>query len=486
MHVIGTANITSNITTSGIVTNNYFYANGQSIFTNIDTSLSTLSANAAAQAGLLSGLEANAAAQAGAISAITSYSNTLVSSYLPTHSGNIGGQFVGNVRTNNYFYANGVAVTFGGGSSYGNTQVAQYLPTYTGNIANIRIGVSGNITFADGSSLNSANTLVTVSGTQTLENKTFIDSSTEFRYAMLDTMRFKFSAANCPPGSTVSLSVPDTSGTIVIREATVWGNTVVGNLKSTGGIIAGDTLGTSGQYLQSTGTGIQWVSGTSGNAISNGTSNVAVLSSGGNVVVAVGGNIEANIGSSGMWVGGNVQVTHSYFIGSTLLANISGGAVAIGAANTSINLGDGTFGCVIVRSTLNTSRYVTALIVNGGATVAGNLWVDGSIQDGKGDVRDLVNNGQNADYILTSSDSGKMINITSGNVTVNSSVFSAGNNITIFNNAATSRNIIQGSSVTMYLAGTANTGNRVLSQRGIATIVCVAANTFVISGAGIS
>ena len=38
----------------------------------------------------------------------------------------------------------------------------------------------------------------------------------------------------------------------------------------------------------------------------------------------------------------------------------------------------------------------------------------------------------------------------------------------------------------MYLAGTSATGNRTLSQRGLATIVCVSSNTFAISGAGIS
>jgi hypothetical protein len=38
----------------------------------------------------------------------------------------------------------------------------------------------------------------------------------------------------------------------------------------------------------------------------------------------------------------------------------------------------------------------------------------------------------------------------------------------------------------MYLAGTATTGNRTLAQRGVCTILCVAANTFVILGAGLT
>ncbi len=124
-----------------------------------------------------------------------------------------------------------------------------------------------------------------------------------------------------------------------------------------------------------------------------------------------------------------------------------------------------------------------------GATsvTAGNkLQVNGVIADQAGNVRDLVNNTQGGAYILTAADNGKLINITTGGVTVNINIFSAGNNVTIYNNSAASQTITQGASVTMYLAGTATTGNRTLSQRGIATIVCVAANTFVISGSGLS
>jgi hypothetical protein len=59
--------------------------------------------------------------------------------------------FRGNV-TANYFVGNGALLTgiVAGGSSYSNVQVATYLPTYSGNIANIRLGVSGALTFPDG------------------------------------------------------------------------------------------------------------------------------------------------------------------------------------------------------------------------------------------------------------------------------------------------------------------------------------------------
>jgi hypothetical protein len=37
----------------------------------------------------------------------------------------------------------------------------------------------------------------------------------------------------------------------------------------------------------------------------------------------------------------------------------------------------------------------------------------------------------------------------------------------------------------MYLVGTSTTGNKTLAQRGIATVLCVGTNTFVISGGGL-
>jgi hypothetical protein len=110
----------------------------------------------------------------------------------------------------------------------------------------------------------------------------------------------------------------------------------------------------------------------------------------------------------------------------------------------------------------------------------------GILRDAAGNVRDIVSNGQAGAYVLVVGDNGKMINITTGGVTVNSGIFSAGNNITVYNNSASAQTITQGGSVTLRLAGTATTGNRTLAQRGICTIVCVASNEFVISGAGLT
>lgn len=45
---------------------------------------------------------------------------------------------------------------------------------------------------------------------------------------------------------------------------------------------------------------------------------------------------------------------------------------------------------------------------------------------------------------------------------------------------------VDSSGANLTFTGTATTGNRTLAQRGVATILCVGTNTFVISGGGLS
>jgi hypothetical protein len=98
----------------------------------------------------------------------------------------------------------------------------------------------------------------------------------------------------------------------------------------------------------------------------------------------------------------------------------------------------------------------------------------------------VAQNSQVTSYTLAIGDVGKHISITSGGVTVPSSVFSTGDIISIYNNSSSEQTITQGASTTLRLAGSATTGNRTLAQYGICTILCVSSNIFVISGAGLS
>lgn len=155
-----------------------------------------------------------------------------------------------------------------------------------------------------------------------------------------------------------------------------------------------------------------------------------------------------------------------------------------------VRLNGSTSGYIDVAATaVAGTTTITLPATTGTAVVAdasGNASVTGSLSDSIGNVRTIPINSQTSAYVLVATDNGKFISITTGGVTVNASIFSAGQNIVVFNNSSSAQSITQGTSVTMYQAGTTNTGNRTLAAYGVATILCVASNTFVISGAGLS
>ena len=98
---------------------------------------------------------------------------------------------------------------------------------------------------------------------------------------------------------------------------------------------------------------------------------------------------------------------------------------------------------------------------------------------------DFSSTAKTSSYTLTASDIGTLVTTDSA-VTVDQDIFTAGDAITIYNNSASNITITQGTNVTFYLAGTATTGSRTLAQRGVATVLCVASNAFVVSGGGLT
>ena len=89
-------------------------------------------------------------------------------------------------------------------------------------------------------------------------------------------------------------------------------------------------------------------------------------------------------------------------------------------------------------------------------------------------------------YTLVAADDQKLVTAVN-NVTVPAGVFSVADAITIYNDANGAFSIVQGGGgVLLRLAGTSTTGSRTLSSKGIATVVCVASNEFVVSGGGLT
>ena len=123
-----------------------------------------------------------------------------------------------------------------------------------------------------------------------------------------------------------------------------------------------------------------------------------------------------------------------------------------------------------------------------GAKLADNITISttSTISDAAGNLRDVPQNAQTGAYVLVAGDAGKHISITTGGVTVNASVFSVGDAVSIYNNSGSDQTVTQGTSVTLRLAGDGTAGNKTLAGYGLCTVLCVASNEFVIAGTGLS
>lgn len=107
-----------------------------------------------------------------------------------------------------------------------------------------------------------------------------------------------------------------------------------------------------------------------------------------------------------------------------------------------------------------------------------------TVQAGMEQLCTLPTSAKSANYTLTAADKGGLVSVSSGDITVPANVFDVGDPVVIYNNSSTNRTIERASGVTMYWVDGDN-ANRELLQRGLATIVCVGANEFVITGQGL-
>ena len=134
-------------------------------------------------------------------------------------------------------------------------------------------------------------------------------------------------------------------------------------------------------------------------------------------------------------------------------------------------------------STTITNSIATKMPLAGG-TFTGAV-TGTTFADSKGDVRSIPLNSKSSSYTLTLADAGKAIYISSGGVTIPSSVMAAGNAVTIVNDSGSNQTITQGSGLTLYNTADAATGNRTLLPRGITTVWFAATATAYISGSGL-
>jgi len=186
------------------------------------------------------------------------------------------------------------------------------------------------------------------------------------------------------------------------------------------------------------------------------------------------------------------------------LANSINTAIAANTAKTSnaTHTGDvtGSTSLTIANDAVGANQLASNAVVNdsvsASAAIAGskiapdfgsqNVQTTGTISDGKGNLRSIPSNAQGGAYVAVAADAGKAIYISTGGVTINNSVFSAGDAVSIINNSGSNQTITQGSGVTLYNAGDATTGNRTLAGRGMCTVYFASATIAYISGAGLT
>jgi hypothetical protein len=148
--------------------------------------------------------------------------------------------------------------------------------------------------------------------------------------------------------------------------------------------------------------------------------------------------------------------------------------------------GSGNFAAGTITANLTGNASGTALNITGIAAVAnggtGASTADGARTNLKtGTVPPVVSGGA---YTLQISDVGDHVSAT-GNITVPPAVFAAGDVVVIYNNTGGNLSILRGAGVTMYWVAGAD-ATRTLGTRGLASVVCVASNTFVITGQGLT
>ena len=171
---------------------------------------------------------------------------------------------------------------------------------------------------------------------------------------------------------------------------------------------------------------------------------------------------------------------------STVIGNTTAGGagIAIPTGKKMVVFSDGTDFYTIYAATAGAAdtadALTTTLPVAGGGTGATTAAV-ARTNLGTNRVPPVTTTGA---YTLLATDLGQYVSI-DANVTVPPAVFSAGDVVVIYNNSASTVSVLRGSGVTMYWVGGVNS-DRALSARGLATLLCVDSNVFVITGQGLA
>ena len=127
----------------------------------------------------------------------------------------------------------------------------------------------------------------------------------------------------------------------------------------------------------------------------------------------------------------------------------------------------------------NSAKLATT---NDGVNITGIMTASSLVEDSLGNVRTIAQNNVSSQQTLASTDAGRVMKSTSGGLIINTSNgFGLGQAFTFINDSGSDMTITQ-TGTTLYLTADGSTGNKTISGRGMATGVCVASNTFYLTG----
>lgn len=188
--------------------------------------------------------------------------------------------------------------------------------------------------------------------------------------------------------------------------------------------------------------------------------------------------------------------------------NFSAGTITAslnGTATLATNLAGGTAGALPYQSAISTTAFIAAgtsgYVLTSTGTATAPSWqaapvATTAITQTAGNSSTLIATTAFVDRLRSSTltsttttaaltDRGNTISLTAG-ITIPASVFASGDVFSVYNNSAAAVTLTSGAGLTLWLVGTATTGNRTLAQRGIATVYYISATEAVITGGGLT
>ena len=227
---------------------------------------------------------------------------------------------------------------------------------------------------------------------------------------------------------------------------------------------------------------------TGGNLLTAGLVSATGNITGGNLITSAAISA-ASVSASGNITGGNLNAAGLSLSSNVVSALNVTGAIA-GANVTTPGLisatGNVTGGNVLTGGVISSTGNITGGNINAAGNVSGNT---AGFAIG---YRDIPQVSFTANATIATTDAGKHYYSTLSTANVltiannASQGFQTGAAISIVNQGTGNITIAQGSGVTLYLAGNATSGNRILTTFGMATIMKVATDTWFINGTGVS